>query len=248
MYYCYSLNKLQQENSVLLDKQEVLTYSLNKLQQENSVLLDKQEVLTYSLNKLQQENSVLLDKQEVLTAQIQLVKYWEQAVKKAIDFADEHISKMQDYCELKGRDRSWTDSLSEDEKYKMYILRKEIGGDVSITAKDVMIYRAYYIKELSLSLNEILQPLKDTLYSWPRNMDKMKSQQTKMSPDNAEKRIVDCIEKWQYKLRHMQSMERSSTWGMVIYGVYYILKKILQKAAEELPRMIIKALKTYMFS
>jgi len=195
--------------------------------------------------KLQQNIEVLLAERKVLTTQLQLVVDWEQALDETINLADEHIGKVQEHCELRERDRSWTDSLSEDEKSRMYLLRKEIGGDLSVTAKDVMIYRAYYINQLRKYMNEILQPLKDTLKSWPRNMDKMIRQQNEMSADNAKVIIDNCFHKWQNELRAMQSTDKSSTTGLIVYNTYSVLSNFLHKAPAKLLPLAVKAATAY---
>jgi len=47
-----------------------------------------------------------------------------------------------------------TDSISVD---TMYILKREIRGDLNISPQDDVIYKAYSAKELRVSLNEIVQ-------------------------------------------------------------------------------------------
>ena len=86
----------------------------------------------------------LLKQHKVVQKQINNTEF-----KKAIDDVDEQISKVQEYRELKE-----TDSISVD---TMYILKREIRGDLNISPQDDVIYKAYSAKELRVSLNEIVQ-------------------------------------------------------------------------------------------
>jgi len=255
MYYSSSLKKLQES----LSEHEQLSDQIKKLQQKIqdgekfSNQLKKLQLesegernkLSNQINSLKLENSGLIDEQEVLTAQINLVLQWEQAVEKAIDAADEQLSKVQEYLKLKERDSSWSDSISEDEKSTMYILRREI-GDLDISSQDVLIYKAYSAKELRVSLDEIVQPLKDSLGDWQKNIEKMKTQQTKMYSKNLLKHVDSCIDKWLAKLGTIPTTK--SSYGMIFRGVFEVLKNVLIKTAKRLPGMIVKTVASHIFN